>query len=182
MLGARRAMEVTAVTRIMPPPLLGEFQRMTDAGDRHTQRAVAVWVKAARRACPITENRTSERILWGVADTFDFPQDLLDAQRELHQVRAELAALYERLPWSVDPITGLGEDYWRSTACASPTLPARPTRKGSRSLQLRARQLELTSPSCSPPFWASCPGDVVKARSALKHAHEPADDGEEAQV
>ena len=50
--------------------------------------------------------------MWDVADTFDFPQDLLDAQRELHQVQAEMHALYERLPWSAVPMAGYGEDFW----------------------------------------------------------------------
>ncbi|MET7801428.1 hypothetical protein [Streptomyces decoyicus] len=45
-----------------------------------------------------------------MAETFDFPKDLLDAQLELHRVRADLAALYTRLPWSVEPLPG-----WRHT-------------------------------------------------------------------
>ena len=177
MLGARRAGEVTAVARIMPPPLLGEFQRMAEATDRHAQRAVAVWVKAARHAYPVTENRTGERILWSVADTFDFPQDLLDAQMELHQVQAELHALYERLPWSAEPMVGYGEDFWRPRMREDS--PGYTDEEKDQLAALRARQLDLTVTVSCHEYWASCPGDVVKARSALKHAHEPADGGEE---
>ncbi|MFD5341549.1 hypothetical protein [Streptomyces hawaiiensis] len=36
--------------------------------------------------------------------TYDYPDDLLTAQQDLNQVRADLTALYERLPYSVEPM------------------------------------------------------------------------------
>ncbi|MFJ8677341.1 hypothetical protein [Streptomyces sp. NPDC093589] len=100
----------------------------------------------------------------------DLPQDLLDAQRELHQVQAELHALYGRLPWSAVPLPGYGE---REDS------PGYTDEEKVQVAALRARQLDLTVTVSCHGYWASCPGDVVKARSALKHAHEPAEDSEE---
>ncbi|WP_328584924.1 hypothetical protein [Streptomyces sp. NBC_00370] len=45
----------------------------------------------------------------GVA-TNDFPQDLLDAQRELHQTVAAYSTFCAGLPWSVDPAPGWSGD------------------------------------------------------------------------
>ncbi|MFE4824000.1 hypothetical protein ACFRFU_48170 [Streptomyces sp. NPDC056704] len=41
-----------------------------------------------------------------MATTYDFPDDLLTAQQDLNHVRADLEALYERLPYSVEPLEG----------------------------------------------------------------------------
>jgi hypothetical protein len=38
--------------------------------------------------------------------TYDFPQDLRDAQLRLHQTWAEYEALGRTLPWSVEPSEG----------------------------------------------------------------------------
>ncbi|MGW7046401.1 hypothetical protein ACWGDT_27680 [Streptomyces avermitilis] len=37
-----------------------------------------------------------------MAASYDFPQDLTDAQDELRQVSAELQTLYQRVPWSAE--------------------------------------------------------------------------------
>ncbi|MFH8566988.1 hypothetical protein [Streptomyces sp. NPDC017993] len=111
-----------------------------------------------------------------MADTFDFPQDLLDAQLELHQVQAELHALYARLPWSVEPMTGHGEDFWLPRLREDS--PGHTDEEKNQVAELRARQLDLTVTVSCHDYWASCPGDVVKARSALKRAHEPEDESE----
>ncbi|MFG2894938.1 hypothetical protein [Streptomyces sp. NPDC048248] len=112
-----------------------------------------------------------------MADTFDFPQDLLDAQLELHQVQAELHALYERLPWSAEPMKGHGGDFWRPRLRTDS--PGYTDDEKAQLAALRARQLDLAVTVSCHAYWASCLGDVVKARSALKHAHEPADEPEE---
>ncbi|MET7989117.1 MULTISPECIES: hypothetical protein [unclassified Streptomyces] len=39
-----------------------------------------------------------------MAASYDFPHDLIDAQDELRQVRAELQTLYQRVPWSAEPL------------------------------------------------------------------------------
>lgn len=48
-----------------------------------------------------------------VAASYDFPQDLVDAQDELTQVRAELRALYQKVPWSAAPL-----DAWETQVIA----------------------------------------------------------------
>ncbi|MFG2891056.1 hypothetical protein [Streptomyces sp. NPDC048248] len=115
-----------------------------------------------------------------MADFVDFPQDLLDVQLELHRVQAELHALYARLPWSVDPMAGHGEDFWRPRLREDS--PGYSDDEKAQVAALRARQLDLTVTLSCHDYWASCPGSVVGARAALKHAHEPADDGEGAEA
>ncbi|MGW3512504.1 hypothetical protein [Streptomyces sp. NPDC000994] len=41
-----------------------------------------------------------------MAASYDFPQDLIDAQDELRQVRVELQTVYQRVPWSAEPLDG----------------------------------------------------------------------------
>lgn len=113
-----------------------------------------------------------------MADTFDFPQDLLDAQRKLHQVQADLHALYEQLPWSAEPLAGHGADFWRPRLREDS--PGYSEEEKAQVAALRARQLDLVVTVSCHDYWAACPGDVVTARSALKHAHEPADESEDA--
>ncbi|MFD9658165.1 hypothetical protein [Streptomyces mirabilis] len=36
--------------------------------------------------------------------TYEFPPMLIDAQNELDQVRADLRTLFEKVPWSVEPM------------------------------------------------------------------------------
>ncbi|MFJ6606655.1 hypothetical protein [Streptomyces lydicus] len=105
--------------------------------------------------------------------TFDFPQDLLDAQLELHRVQAELAAVYQRLPWSVEPVPGWNhaKENGRAFASSRPDSPGWSDEEKKLVEELRARQLDLVTVVFTHPFWAAC-GDAVTARSALKHAHE----------
>ncbi|WP_030814297.1 hypothetical protein [Streptomyces sp. NRRL S-337] len=110
-----------------------------------------------------------------MAEKFDFPQDLVDAQAQLHKVRAELSALYARLPWSVEPLPGWTHTkesghYYESNR---PDSPGWTDEEKQQVNDLRARQMELVTTVFAHPFWASCP-DPVAARTALKHV-EPAD-------
>lgn len=41
-----------------------------------------------------------------MADTFPFPDDLIELQQRLHQARAEHTSLCRALPWSVEPLPG----------------------------------------------------------------------------
>ncbi|MFG2195396.1 hypothetical protein [Streptomyces sp. NPDC048639] len=91
-----------------------------------------------------------------MADTYDFPEDLLEAQQELHQVRHELSALYGRLPqytegWGDEDRTAVGV--------------------------LLDRDLELAVFVSTHTFWDSLEGPTrVTARMALKHVNESGDD------
>ncbi|MET8771171.1 nucleic acid-binding protein [Streptomyces sp. NPDC004658] len=107
--------------------------------------------------------------------TYDFPDDLLTAQRDLNQVRADLAALYERLPYSVEPMEAWQrpEGYWLATSPAYPDSPgwSEQERKGVATLQERER--ELTGVILTHAFW-----DTV-AGPERPHALAAASDGQE---
>lgn len=104
---------------------------------------------------------------------FECPNDLVTAQLELHRVRAELSALYKRLPWSVVPLPGWthskeGGRYFESQR---PDSPGWTDEEKQQVNDVRARQMELVTHIFVHEFWASCP-DPVAARSALKHVTE----------
>ncbi|MFE6775032.1 hypothetical protein [Streptomyces sp. NPDC057702] len=107
-----------------------------------------------------------------MAETFEFPRDLLAAQDELHQVRARLLALYGRLPWSVEPVAGFADrDLWRPRE--RPDSPGWPTEERAEVAELRERELTLAATVSQHPFWATLSGPRVPAgRMALKHARE----------
>ncbi|MFG2097294.1 hypothetical protein [Streptomyces sp. NPDC048612] len=109
--------------------------------------------------------------------TYDFPQDLRDAQLELHQVRSALSDLYKQLPWSVEPLPGWShaKENGRSFESSRPDSPGWSEEEKQQVDALRARQMELVTTVFFHPFWATC-DDPVTARSALKHAHEQTPD------
>ncbi|MFG2137581.1 hypothetical protein [Streptomyces sp. NPDC048650] len=104
--------------------------------------------------------------------TFDFPQDLPDAQLELHRLQAELAVVYKRLPWSVEPLPGWTrtKENGRAFASSRPDFPGWTDEEKGLVEDLRA-PLTLVTVVFTHPFRAAC-GDAVTARSALKRAHE----------
>ncbi|MEU8994513.1 hypothetical protein AB0952_24020 [Streptomyces caniferus] len=109
--------------------------------------------------------------------TFDFPEDLLKTQRELHQVNAELDALYERLPWSAEPLPGWhhprdkGHYYETERDDSS----GRTEEEKAEAARLRHHRLELVTTVITHPFWATC-DDAPTARSALEHVHDRPDE------
>ncbi|MCE4943481.1 MULTISPECIES: hypothetical protein [Streptomyces] len=112
--------------------------------------------------------------------TYDFPQDLREAQLELHQVQSALADLYKRLPWSVDPLPG-----WTHTKenghfheTARQDSPGWSDDEQAQVAELRARQLALAESVVTHAFWSTC-DDTPAARSALKHLHTQEEDAEE---
>ncbi|MFV8133215.1 hypothetical protein [Streptomyces syringium] len=111
-----------------------------------------------------------------MADTHDFPPALRAAQIELHQVTAELAALTDRLPWSVVPLPGWNEPHrWYRTEC--PDSPGWTDEEQDTVDTLRGRARELSILISTDPFWETVEKEsVVEARMALKHAHEKAAD------
>ena len=109
---------------------------------------------------------------------YTFPQDLLDAQAALTAVQAERDAFARTLPWSAEPMPGwegpkqLHSDY----RPAKESSPGYTPEQVQHLAQLRARIPELTTLVVTHPYWATLDGpDRVQARTALKHAHEPAD-------
>ncbi|MFB8037740.1 hypothetical protein ACFC5Z_33415 [Streptomyces sp. NPDC056004] len=109
---------------------------------------------------------------------YDFPQDLRDAQVALHETRAACEEYAKTLPWSAEPLPG-----WESDKqLHSNYISSKPDSSGyiedqaAEVTRFRARLLELSTTVSTHPFWDSVEaGDLVGARMALKHAHEPAE-------
>ncbi|MGW0823516.1 hypothetical protein [Streptomyces sp. NPDC002845] len=107
-----------------------------------------------------------------MAETYDFPSDLLAGQEELHQVRAELQAMLKRLPWSVEPLDGFSDDNgWRKVE--RPASPGWTPDEQAEVEKLRERERELAVFVSCHRFWdeISTP-DKVEARTRLKRAHK----------
>ncbi|MGW0970914.1 hypothetical protein [Streptomyces sp. NPDC002516] len=105
-----------------------------------------------------------------MAETYDFPSDLLAGQEELHQVRAELLALLKRLPWSVEPLDGFSDTGgWRKVE--RPASPGWTDDEQAEVEKLRQRELELAVFVSGHRFWSQvAPVDTTDARARLKHA------------
>ncbi|MDH6449777.1 MULTISPECIES: hypothetical protein [unclassified Streptomyces] len=105
-----------------------------------------------------------------MAETYDFPSDLLAGQEELHQVRAELSALLKRLPWSVAPLDGFSDDNgWRKVE--RPASPGWTPDEQAEVEKLRRREHELAVFVTTHRFWREVgTPERVDARTVLKHA------------
>ncbi|MFD8474822.1 hypothetical protein ACFV2E_22635 [Streptomyces globisporus] len=107
--------------------------------------------------------------------TYDFPQDLRDAQLALHQTRAVYEEYARALPWSAEPQPGWEAEKhlhsgFRSSKADSPSYTEEQHAEVAR---FRAELLELSSIVSTHPFWEQVEqGQVVDARMRLKHAHE----------
>jgi hypothetical protein len=108
--------------------------------------------------------------------SYDFPDDLLTAQRDLHRVTAELRATYASLPWSVEPSPGwVREDRYRKVEF--PDSPGWTDEEKARVAELREELMRLTTLVYVHPYWSTLSGPaVVAARSAIKHAAAPQDE------
>lgn len=104
--------------------------------------------------------------------SYDFPSDLLTAQEELHQVRAELSVLLKRLPWSVEPLDGFSDDNgWRKVE--RPASPGWTADEQAEVEKLRQREHELAVFVTTHRYWEQFTGpERVSARTGLKHVHE----------
>ena len=110
---------------------------------------------------------------WAVAASYDFPQDLIDAQDELRQVRADLQALFQKVPWSAEPLDAWErhETAWR--AASRPASPGWDPQDAAEVARLRAREVELAGVIVTHAFWSEVsPTEVPAARDALKHHGE----------
>jgi hypothetical protein len=113
--------------------------------------------------------------------TYDYPDDLLTAQRALHHVRAELDVLYGRLPYSVEPMEGWQrpEGYWLATSPPRTHSPGWSSQEQRDVTALRRRARELSAAIVTHAFWESVPGpERPGARSALKYSFHLAANGE----
>lgn len=109
--------------------------------------------------------------------TYPFPQDLLDAQAALHRTRAECEEYARTLPWSAEPMPGWEADkqLHSNYVSSKPDSPGYTAEQAERIAGYRARLLELSATVMVHPFWETLGDDVVAARMALKHAHEPSE-------
>jgi hypothetical protein len=108
-----------------------------------------------------------------VAASYDFPQDLTDAQEELRQVRADLRTVYQRVPWSAEPLDAweTHENAWRPSSL--PASPGWDPQDAAEIARLRARELELSATIVTHAYWSEfAAADVLAARDALKHHHK----------
>lgn len=107
-------------------------------------------------------------------NAFNFPTDLFNARRELHEIHAELRTIQAGRPWSVEPNEG-----WDDSAKWYPSV--RPATEGwsaedtaaYTALQERAR--ELSAFVITHGFWGEvAAAERADARSKLIHATQPA--------
>ena len=101
----------------------------------------------------------------------DFPDDLIQLQRRLHQANADLRAFLHAHPEPPEPINGWhdkpGEGYWRNRQRAASDGWSSEDKQ--REVELRARLHELIPQVHGHPHWATLSGPgLVKARMALK--------------
>ncbi|WP_060886835.1 hypothetical protein [Streptomyces caniscabiei] len=104
---------------------------------------------------------------------YDYPDDLLTAQRDLQAARADLAALFKALPYSVEPMEAWTrpEGYWLSTSPAHPDSPGWTEQEQRQVAELRKRERELAATIVTHAFWKMVDGpERPNARSGLRHA------------
>ncbi|MEV5605764.1 hypothetical protein AB0L33_30440 [Streptomyces sp. NPDC052299] len=106
--------------------------------------------------------------------TYDFPQDLRDAQLALHRTRAAYDEYAKNLPWSAEPLPGWEADAQPQSGyrSAKPDSPGYTPEQREQVATYRAELLELSATVSTHPYWAQLGEGVVAARMALKHAHE----------
>jgi hypothetical protein len=98
-------------------------------------------------------------------------------------VRAELAALFEALPYSVEPMEAWArpEGYWLATSRAYPDSPGWTEAEQQQVAELRDRKRDLAIAIVTHGFWSTVDaGDQIKARDALKRALEENENSEAA--
>ncbi|MCX4792257.1 hypothetical protein OG369_41385 [Streptomyces sp. NBC_01221] len=111
--------------------------------------------------------------------TYDFPQDLGDAQLALHQTRTAYEQYAKTLPWSAVPMPGWeGEKQLHSGyQSRKDDSPGYTEEQATEVTRFQKRLLELSITVSTHPFWDSVDGGSrVAARMALKHVHEQPED------
>lgn len=110
----------------------------------------------------------------------DFPDDLVQAQRDLHKATADLKGFLNAHPEPPEPVDGWnakrGEGSWRDSQ-RDPS-PGWSDEDKALEAQLRRQLLDLIGKVHSHPHWNTLTGpDLVKARMALKHIDDQPDEG-----
>lgn len=103
----------------------------------------------------------------------DFPDDLVQLQRQVHQANADLRAFLHAHPEPPEPVDGWhdkpGEGYWRDRQRDASNGWSDEDKQ--REIELRGRLHELIPQLHSHPHWDTLSGpDLVAARMALKRA------------
>lgn len=110
--------------------------------------------------------------------TTDFPDDLVQLQRDLHAAHANLKTFLDQHPEPPEAIDGWhdkpGEGYWRDRRReASPGWSDEDKQRGA---ELRTRVQDLAAQVHMHPYWDSLSGpDLVMARMKLKHVDDEDD-------
>ncbi|MFJ8762748.1 hypothetical protein [Streptomyces cyaneofuscatus] len=107
--------------------------------------------------------------------TYDFPQDLRDAQLALHQTQSEFQQYARTLPWSAEPMAGWEGDKQLHSGFRSskPDSPGHTEEQRQQVAAYRARLLELSTQVVTHSFWETLKGDdLFAARMQLKHVHD----------
>ncbi|MEV7060943.1 hypothetical protein AB0N95_36530 [Streptomyces microflavus] len=107
--------------------------------------------------------------------TDPFPQDLRDAQLNLHRTRAAYEEYARALPWSAEPLPGWEAEKQLHSGFRSskPDSPGCTEAQHAEVARCRAELLELSITVSTHPFWEQVEqGQVVDARMRLKHQHE----------
>ncbi|MEV6858785.1 hypothetical protein AB0M89_33960 [Streptomyces microflavus] len=107
--------------------------------------------------------------------TDPFPQDLRDAQLNLHRTRAAYEEYAPALPWSAEPLPGWEAEKQLHSGFRSskPDSPGCTEAQHAEVARCRAELLELSITVSTHPFWEQVEqGQVVDARMRLKHQHE----------
>ncbi|EDY42086.1 hypothetical protein [Streptomyces sp. SPB074] len=108
--------------------------------------------------------------------SYNYPADLLTLQRDLTAARAELGALLNALPYSVDPLDAWErpEGYWAG-ARTVPASPGWTPEQQQEVAALREQVQHLAIEAVTHPYWETLdPADRLSARDGLKHQDEPA--------
>lgn len=79
--------------------------------------------------------------------TYAYPDDLLQAQQALNEVRASLKALVKTLPYSVEPMEAWvrPDGYWLATARSYPDSPGWSEQEQKEVAALREKEREFTA-------------------------------------
>ena len=88
-------------------------------------------------------------------------------------MRADLAALFKALPYSVEPMEAWArpEGYWLATSPVHPDSPGWTDSQQQQVAELRERERELAATIVTHGFWnAVADPERPDARSALRHA------------
>ncbi|GGX40318.1 hypothetical protein [Streptomyces noursei] len=108
----------------------------------------------------------------------DFPDDLVQLQRNLRQADADLRAFLNEHPHAPEPVDGWhdkpGEGHWHERR-QDPS-PGWTDDEKQTEVELRKVLLDAIQQVHAHPHWNTLTGpDLVKARMRLKHADDPAE-------